>query len=648
MATAQVIDVIFRGRNDADAAIRGVEQGLANVDKAGEGIGKTTGSLDSMVAGLERLGPLLLATFGIGTIAAFAQKFVDANVELERFAQAVNSIRGAGQAADELEYLRATADRLGLSVNDSSKAYVNLLAATKGTTLEGDAARKIFENIGGAMAALGKSSADTEGVFVALTQSISKGVVQAEEIRGQISERLPGAFAIYAKSLGVTTAEFSDLLKAGAVGIDTLKGFSEEVAKAFSAPERVDTYTASVNRLGNALQETLQNVGKSAGGLGTSLNDFLARDIRGFGANTEYVITAARSLFDVLRGGSFETFSAQMEIAGRKSRDLYLVLDTGNQSLAETARLARQAGDALVETANQSGAEWDRLLRQTGDQTKATASLADSFKTLGVNPDKVKKDLGVILAAFDDLANNPTVKGGQLLGGLEAVLKNIEDEKYLPRLKDQLQEAWAQGRITSDELAKGMGLVAKEQEGLDKKLGVTTKSAADLAKEATRAKEAAEKMALELEKLASNERIKTMEFRANLNIENVKANAAIIQKTFESIDNTVNSTADVINKAFGILGGGNFIDSSVRNSLFKQVEIENANRERALTLQADLTQAQIKVLEAQAKQLQGGDALIKVDGAGLKPHLEAIMWELFKAIQVKVNRDGLNMLLGVA
>jgi len=139
-----------------------------------------------------------------------------------------------------------------------------------------------------------------------------------------------------------------------------------------------------------------------------------------------------------------------------------------------------------------------------------------------------------------------------------------------------------------------------------------------------------------------------MEFRANLNIENVKANAAIIQKTFESIDNTVNSTADVINKAFGILGGNNFIDSSVRNSLFKQVEIENANRERALTLQADLTQAQIKVLEAQAKQLQGGDALIKVDGAGLKPHLEAIMWELFKAIQVKVNRDGLNMLLGVA
>jgi len=35
-----------------------------------------------------------------------------------------------------------------------------------------------------------------------------------------------------------------------------------------------------------------------------------------------------------------------------------------------------------------------------------------------------------------------------------------------------------------------------------------------------------------------------------------------------------------------------------------------------------------------------------VDGAGLQPHLEAFMWEILRTIQVRVNQDGLEMLLG--
>ena len=45
--------------------------------------------------------------------------------------------------------------------------------------------------------------------------------------------------------------------------------------------------------------------------------------------------------------------------------------------------------------------------------------------------------------------------------------------------------------------------------------------------------------------------------------------------------------------------------------------------------------------------MESGDALIKIDGAGLQPHLEAFMWEILRTIQTRVNRDGLAMLLGV-
>lgn len=647
MATAQVIDVIFRGRNDAEAAIRSVEDGLAKVDKVGESVGSAGNAIDGLANRLGALGPLLASVFSIATVAQLAREFTEANVELERFVQAVTAIRGTGTSAQELDYLRSTSDRLGLSVGDTTKAYVNLLAATKGTSLEGEAARRIFENIGSAMSVLGKSSADTEGVFVALTQSISKNLVQSEELRGQISERLPGAFAIYARSLGVTTAQLSDMLKEGEVGIETLVGFSEEVAKAFGAPERIDTYTAAVNRLGNAWQQMLQGIGTAMGGLSGGALDFLARELALFGVQTEAMITSGRALMNVFRGGSFDTFAIEVGIADTKVRDFRLATESGNQSLAETARIARQAADAIGGLGDQSDAETARLTRQANAQAQAIKDVADAFKFLGVNPDKVNGDVSKVIQAFDTLTNSPSVRGDQMLAGLEAVLKKIDDAKYLPRLKDDLQAAWEQGRITSDELAKGMGLIAKEQEGLDKKLGVTTKSIADQAREAERARDKAQQWALEMEKLASNERIKAIEARVTLNVEQVKADTERIKAAFQSLDNTVNSTADVINKAFGALSGSNdLMDSSVRNKLFDQIDQENANRSAALRTQERLTEAQIRVLDAQARNLQNGDAMIKVDGSGLKPHLEAFMWEILKAIQVRTNKDGLNMLLG--
>ena len=39
----------------------------------------------------------------------------------------------------------------------------------------------------------------------------SAKTVQAEELRGQIGERLPGAFSTFAQAIGVSTAELDDM-----------------------------------------------------------------------------------------------------------------------------------------------------------------------------------------------------------------------------------------------------------------------------------------------------------------------------------------------------------------------------------------------------------------------------------------------------
>ena len=66
-----------------------------------------------------------------------------------------------------------------------------------------------------------------------------------------------------------------------------------------------------------------------------------------------------------------------------------------------------------------------------------------------------------------------------------------------------------------------------------------------------------------------------------------------------------------------------------------------------MELQKKLTEAEIDYTKAKTRQLSNGDALIKVDGSGLQPHLEAFMFEILQQIQMRVNADGEEMLLGL-
>ena len=65
------------------------------------------------------------------------------------------------------------------------------------------------------------------------------------------------------------------------------------------------------------------------------------------------------------------------------------------------------------------------------------------------------------------------------------------------------------------------------------------------------------------------------------------------------------------------------------------------------SLQKQLTIAQIDLIKQRASAMSSGDPMITVSGDGLQPHLEAFMWEILSAIQVRVNEDYGNFLLGI-
>ena len=200
------------------------------------------------------------------------------------------------------------------------------------------------------------------------------------------------------------------------------------------------------------------------------------------------------------------------------------------------------------------------------------------------------------------------------------------------------------GDVAKYEAAQEAAAVATEK--ASKSSAEQVKALATQAKEAQRAEEATKKMALELEKIASNERIKNIEFKVELDIARLEEDTKRVQAAFDSINNTINSTGDVISSSLSLLKDFDSLDWGALRIIESQLEKENQLRREAFELQKELTEAQIRSLNAQTAQLEKGDVLIKIDGAGLQPHLEAFMFEILKAIQVRVNRDGLPFLLG--
>lgn len=207
------------------------------------------------------------ALLSVGTAAKAVQAITSAGMQLEALNSTLLFSTGSAEAAAEAyAFVRAEAERLGLPIEVLGKQFAQLSAAAAGSRLEGEATRKIFSSVASAARVMGLQSFQVERALLAIQQIMSKGNVQAEELRGQLGEQIPGAFQIAARAMGVTTAELSSMLKAGeVVSEDFLPKFAAELQRTVdpAVPAAVKTYAAEIERLKNTFTIFLQEVGKS-------------------------------------------------------------------------------------------------------------------------------------------------------------------------------------------------------------------------------------------------------------------------------------------------------------------------------------------------------------------------------------------------
>ena len=180
------------------------------------------------------------------------------------------------------------------------RGITRLTAAVTGAGGPVADAATTFQNVTAAIKATGGSTEDVRGAITAMVQVFSKGKVSAEELSGQLGERLPGAVTLFAKANKMTLPELQKNLKAGTVGLNELMNFIRQLGVEFD--DTAKTIASSNEEAGARLTVAFDNMKL---GVGDALKDTGAEFQNAFGQFIEDItpraIEASKNLSKALK-----------------------------------------------------------------------------------------------------------------------------------------------------------------------------------------------------------------------------------------------------------------------------------------------------------------------------------------------------------
>lgn len=200
-----------------------------------------------------------VAAFGAGftqyvtiPIALFLQQAFSQSQQLDSFRKGLTSLIGdAYLAGQKLVELRTLALNPGLDFTSVAGGYRRLLAAGLDSKLSTNAVKEF----GNALALVGGTSDDLNGVNLALAQIASKSKVSAEEIN-QLAERIPQIRRLMISAYG--TADTEVLQKQNVQPIDFIRRLVEEAAK---LPRATNDIRNEVKNTADSIRQALSIIG---------------------------------------------------------------------------------------------------------------------------------------------------------------------------------------------------------------------------------------------------------------------------------------------------------------------------------------------------------------------------------------------------
>ncbi|TXR28602.1 tape measure protein [Escherichia coli] len=133
------------------------------------------------------------------------------------------------QSTQVKKFIQDLTQITGMDTTETQAQFASFGASAKNTMgLEGS--EELFKNLTGYARLMGRSDEQIQRALTAVSQMASKGQVMTEELKGQLSEALPGATQAFAKALGLTEKQLFDKMKNGDVkASDALPKFAKEL-----------------------------------------------------------------------------------------------------------------------------------------------------------------------------------------------------------------------------------------------------------------------------------------------------------------------------------------------------------------------------------------------------------------------------------
>ncbi|MDQ9493195.1 tape measure protein [Klebsiella aerogenes] len=336
----------------------------------------------------------------IAATVALSGKIMNTGQDFESALSGLIAITGStDKAAKEFDYLRDQSNRLGLDLLKTSKDYTQFAAAV-GDKLPKDQMRSIFEGASEWGLVTGADSESQSRALRSLNQMMSKGTVMSEELKGQLSEALPGAVGLFVKALNqmkgrtdLTEKDLFDLMQQGKL---FSKDILPEVAKQMKAAARnggaLDKAMKSNRASWQRLQTSMQN----------AMNVFFTS---GFG-------NSLTSAFDAISaavngsGGAFEMFG---HIAGKIVEGATDAFTELHDTVILTFRIIEYYASKMGITGEQLKSWGEMAVYAAGVALFAGSiwKLGGAFKWLLTMLNPLTKLLGVM-------------KGSAAIGGIEA------------------------------------------------------------------------------------------------------------------------------------------------------------------------------------------------------------------------------------
>ncbi|EEQ3790866.1 tape measure protein [Escherichia coli] len=207
---ASVREAIAKAKGHTSTSING-DRAASSLDNLSSAAVRTAGAFISMQAVINSYRQIM----EVGLQRASSERsidfvFGDQSTQVKKFIQDLTQITGMDTTETQAQFAS--------------------FGASATTTMGLEGSEELFKNLTGYARLMGRSDEQIQRALTAVSQMASKGQVMAEELKGQLSEALPGATQAFAKALGLTEKQLFDKMKNGDVkASDALPKFAKEL-----------------------------------------------------------------------------------------------------------------------------------------------------------------------------------------------------------------------------------------------------------------------------------------------------------------------------------------------------------------------------------------------------------------------------------